>query len=223
MKQTENENNKENWPVCPECIGLTGSIKRNWMENHADYIVSTYETMGLEYTCHYFISKSDTILSFLKRHDLGDKKLIRQDEITRNRVYVVDEKVNEVIRELNRKDISITELQNRGYSLLDIMKAWHMKQAQLNEIMVGALDNIMSNFTEHIDSRTSREVNPTLENLGHKETKQINVGPTSNTEVDRLFISSNKRTGKLHTSRSGKTHGTLRERYQNAKRRYRSV
>lgn len=213
--------NKENWPVCPECIGLTGSIKRNWMENHADFIVSTYETMGLEYTCHYFISKSDTILRFLKRHDLSDKKLIRQDEITRNRVYVVDEKVNEVIREMNRQDISITELQNRGYSLLDIMKAWHMKQAQLNNIMVGALDNIMSNFTERISSADTHKVDPTPLITEQNSIKRIKAGPTS--QVGRPFVSNNKRTGKQQLPGPGKTHGTLRERYQNAKKRYRRV
>ena len=219
ISQNQEPVNKENWSVCPECIGLIGSIKRNWMENHSDYIISTYDTMGYEYACHYFRCKPDTMLRFLNRHDLGDQKLIRRDEITRNRVGLIDTKVYDLVKLLDRQDLSITELENRGYQLTDIMLAWHERQAHDHKIMAEYLKSLTPGLTYQQEGEPRLKVSPTLQNVDHKEIKSIDTGLTSVNGSDRYSVFINKRTGKQSTSRSDDTRLSPKQRYEQSKRR----
>ena len=99
--------NNHNWPVCPECIGLIGSIKRNWMENHSDFIISTYETMGYENIGHKETISIDTGLTSVNGSDrffvfnkkmTGKKQLPGQDA----RFTLHDRYNNNKLRRRNR-------------------------------------------------------------------------------------------------------------------------
>lgn len=209
----EIENNTINCPVCPAVLdkngkSLTGSTKRNAMESIRPYVESVHQLMGFEYACEHFKCKADNLVDFLNRGGKPVKKVVTEQQITRNRIIALDNKVNEYSRQIDENTETIDSTVSALVQLSDIMKQWHDAQAQLNGIMSKAIEATTSNLTYRILRNEYNDVSLTSNLLSLDDIDQLKAGPTSLVEVDRPSVSK-RRTGKVITSRHAKQRNVI--------------
>lgn len=245
------ETGKVNIPaVMPGLENLKGGKKQHWINANLNFISSTYERFGLEYTKAIFNLKDETLNKALQRSENKHRPAVTMAEKAFNSAFMANEKYYKLQPEVDEIISTMSAHISNDQQLRQTLSDFFQLQAKLNSMvsdLVLKQDYNMSNFTEHILWKESREVRPTRPELTLNGIKVIKDGPSSSVEVrDRLNVSNdtrpsagnagdgvikahpgnrpgigNKMTGKGQTSRpAGRQRiNSNRERYLNAKRR----
>lgn len=211
----------------PGLQDLKGGKKQAWNNANRELITLTYDQFGPDYTKALYNLKDTTLSRVLNTAERQHRPSYRKADQAMNKAYLNEKRILEELKpQFDSMAEAVLQHFDDDQALRKTLSDFFQLQAAANSMMAKIVQNpdyIMVNFTEHISSADTHKVDPTPLITEQNSTKRIKAGPTSLSNEGRLFISSKRETGKLHTSRSGKTHGTLRERYQNAKKRYRRV
>lgn len=241
--QTNKKNNTGNIPDINDCTleemkkyhqptlfpylkGLNGGKRQRWNNENLDKIPVWVDMLGFDRFCFEAYTTRDSLTKTLNKAERQDRKSVTKAEKAMNQAYIANRnfyqlqpQVDSLVKQLDRHiedDKEFRKVIAESYQLLSLFTG---RTAQL----IGDRDYIMSNFTEDISNPDIREVDTTLENVGHKETKQIEADSTPSREADRVFIS-NKEPGSSQLPGPQTPRLSPRQRYHNAKaRRYRRV
>ncbi len=153
--------------VFPGLKGLAGGKKQHWINANLDLISLLNDNIGFEYTRKALNMKADTLEKALQKAERQHRPAVTKAERAMNRTLVVESKLNEIIPELERQAVELSEHVADDIDLRKNLSDFFRLQASANSMMAEIVQRqgyTSPDLTYHIISPNGHKVGPTAEN-----------------------------------------------------------
>lgn len=138
--------------IFPELAKLKGGKKEKWIRENRDLIVALNDQLGFDTTAEILYMKAGTLSRALVRAEGYHRPVITEANKAMNRAVLNENKINDVIKELNRHAEALDTHFAEDYQLREYLAQYFKLQAAAHTMMEQLMSNVSHTrgFTYHI-------------------------------------------------------------------------